>query len=131
MGLFATDPVRSCPERGAQFLPKYYNEARTHLSLHKDAPIPRGPASSPNERSEIRDIPPECSSGYGRVRHSLAARSGIPGSQRSMDYGWRPEPGYRFAHPGYTYFDFALRWCGVDAAGVHYGTNARSRLSTG
>jgi hypothetical protein len=21
---------------------KYYNEARTHLSLHKDAPIPRG-----------------------------------------------------------------------------------------
>jgi hypothetical protein len=28
-------------------------------------------------------------------------------------------------------FDFALRWCGVDAAGVHYGTNARSRLSTG
>ena len=25
----------------AQFLPKIYNEARTHLSLHKDAPIPR------------------------------------------------------------------------------------------
>jgi hypothetical protein len=23
------------------FLPKYYNEARTPLSLHKDAPIPR------------------------------------------------------------------------------------------
>jgi hypothetical protein len=31
-------------------------------------------ASSPDERSEIRDIPPECSSGCGRVRHSLVAR---------------------------------------------------------
>jgi hypothetical protein len=32
---------RAAPSPFAQLIQKYYNEARTHLSLHKDAPIPR------------------------------------------------------------------------------------------
>src|SRR5258708_40347761 len=75
MGLFATDPVRSCTGRGAQFLPKYYNEARTHLSLHKDAPIARAVqqvarmSEAKSGISRLNARPPPAG-----VRHSLAAR---------------------------------------------------------
>jgi hypothetical protein len=29
------------PRSGGRYVAELYNEARTHLSLHKDAPIPR------------------------------------------------------------------------------------------
>src|SRR5262249_52515563 len=31
------------------------------------------------------------------------SRSGVACVQRPINYGWRAEPGYRFAHPGYAY----------------------------
>jgi hypothetical protein len=78
---------------------------RAHVEVSSRMSAERGQASSPDERSEIRDIPLECSSATAGVRHSLAVRrSGIARSQRPMDYAGRAEPGYRFAHPGYAYY---------------------------
>jgi len=58
---------------------KYYNEARTHLSLHKDAPIPRAVGLA-----------------MPSAGHSLAAsHSAVAWMQQPTDCARRAQPGYR------------------------------------
>src|SRR5258708_28279922 len=96
MGLFTTDPVRSCPGRGAQFLPKILQRGSyAPVAAQGRANPARGPGSSPDEAKarsrasstrygEIRDIPLECSSGYGR-RQAQSGRCHVAASPARSD----------------------------------------------
>jgi hypothetical protein len=77
---------------------KYYNEARTHLSLHKDAPIPR----AAGDASSGRTAPPVFQSvsfrqGQGRLlRRGVQPRFPVGQIQRCMtenDAGWLRDSG--------------------------------------